>query len=255
MRSPGSRWPTSGTAGRRWSTRSPTRPLACRTPSATSSRPRPPSPSPSRIARLTPGDLDHVHLHVGRVGGRRGRAEDGAPLPRAPRRARPLRVRLALDELPRGDARRRSPSAARSCGGRSTSRCCSRRRTFGRPIATAAHGPRPIRTAAPLPRPRSRPRSWRRDLAVSPPCIGEPIIASVGGAIRPQDDYWPLVREICDRHGVLLILDEVLTGLRTDRAPFRGRPLGRRARPARDGQGRQRRVCAARRRRGAPARA
>jgi adenosylmethionine-8-amino-7-oxononanoate aminotransferase len=42
--------------------------------------------------------------------------------------------------------------------------------------------------------------------------IGEPIIASVGGAIRPQDDYWPLVREICDRHGVLLILDEVLTG-------------------------------------------
>lgn len=42
--------------------------------------------------------------------------------------------------------------------------------------------------------------------------IGEPIIASVGGAIAPQPDYWPRVREICDRHGVLLILDEIVTG-------------------------------------------
>ncbi len=42
--------------------------------------------------------------------------------------------------------------------------------------------------------------------------IGEPIVASVGGAIRPPDDYWPRVREICDRHGVLLIIDEVVTG-------------------------------------------
>jgi adenosylmethionine-8-amino-7-oxononanoate aminotransferase len=42
--------------------------------------------------------------------------------------------------------------------------------------------------------------------------IGEPIVASVGGAIRPQDDYWPRIREICDRYGVLLIADEVVTG-------------------------------------------
>ncbi len=42
--------------------------------------------------------------------------------------------------------------------------------------------------------------------------IAEPIIASVGGAIRPPDDYWPRIREICDRHGVLLIVDEVVTG-------------------------------------------
>jgi adenosylmethionine-8-amino-7-oxononanoate aminotransferase len=42
--------------------------------------------------------------------------------------------------------------------------------------------------------------------------IAEPIIASIGGAIRPPNDYWPLVREICDRHGVLLIADEVVTG-------------------------------------------
>ena len=42
--------------------------------------------------------------------------------------------------------------------------------------------------------------------------IAEPIVASVGGAIRPPDDYWPRIREICDRHGVLLIADEVVTG-------------------------------------------
>jgi adenosylmethionine-8-amino-7-oxononanoate aminotransferase len=42
--------------------------------------------------------------------------------------------------------------------------------------------------------------------------IAEPIVASVGGAIRPPDDYWPRIRETCDRHGVLLIVDEVVTG-------------------------------------------
>ena len=42
--------------------------------------------------------------------------------------------------------------------------------------------------------------------------IAEPIIASVGGAIRPPDDYWPRIREICDRYGVFLIADEVVTG-------------------------------------------
>ena len=34
----------------------------------------------------------------------------------------------------------------------------------------------------------------------------------VGGYIPPPDNYWKLVREICDTHDVLLILDEVMTG-------------------------------------------
>jgi adenosylmethionine-8-amino-7-oxononanoate aminotransferase len=42
--------------------------------------------------------------------------------------------------------------------------------------------------------------------------IAEPIVASVGGTLAPPDDYFPLVREICDRYGVLLIIDEVVTG-------------------------------------------
>ena len=41
--------------------------------------------------------------------------------------------------------------------------------------------------------------------------IAEPVIGS-GGIIAPPPEYFPLVREICDRHEVLLILDEVITG-------------------------------------------
>jgi adenosylmethionine-8-amino-7-oxononanoate aminotransferase len=41
--------------------------------------------------------------------------------------------------------------------------------------------------------------------------IGEPIHGA-GGVIYPTDDYWPLVREICTRHKVLLIADEIITG-------------------------------------------
>lgn len=33
-----------------------------------------------------------------------------------------------------------------------------------------------------------------------------------GGVIVPPPDYWPRLRAICDRHGVLLVADEVVTG-------------------------------------------
>jgi adenosylmethionine-8-amino-7-oxononanoate aminotransferase len=40
--------------------------------------------------------------------------------------------------------------------------------------------------------------------------IGEPIMAG-GGVLTPPDDYWPRVRELLSRHGILLIADEVVT--------------------------------------------
>jgi adenosylmethionine-8-amino-7-oxononanoate aminotransferase len=43
--------------------------------------------------------------------------------------------------------------------------------------------------------------------------IAEPISGASLGAIVPPDDYWPRIREICDKYGVLLIADEVLVGL------------------------------------------
>jgi adenosylmethionine-8-amino-7-oxononanoate aminotransferase len=41
--------------------------------------------------------------------------------------------------------------------------------------------------------------------------IAEPIHGG-GGVIYPTDDYFPRIREICDRHQVLFIGDEVITG-------------------------------------------
>ncbi len=41
--------------------------------------------------------------------------------------------------------------------------------------------------------------------------IAEPVSASAGNAV-PGGEYWPMLRQICDRHGVILIADEVVTG-------------------------------------------
>jgi adenosylmethionine-8-amino-7-oxononanoate aminotransferase len=41
--------------------------------------------------------------------------------------------------------------------------------------------------------------------------IAEPVIGA-GGVIVPSPTYFPRLREICDRHNVLLIADEVITG-------------------------------------------
>jgi adenosylmethionine-8-amino-7-oxononanoate aminotransferase len=41
--------------------------------------------------------------------------------------------------------------------------------------------------------------------------VGEPISAN-GGAALPHSDYWPELRRICDRYGILLIADEVMNG-------------------------------------------
>lgn len=41
--------------------------------------------------------------------------------------------------------------------------------------------------------------------------IGEPISSSNGVHV-PSPKYWQMLREICDRHGVLLIVDEVICG-------------------------------------------
>jgi putrescine---pyruvate transaminase len=55
--------------------------------------------------------------------------------------------------------------------------------------------------------------------------IAEPIQGS-GGVIVPPANYWPLVREVCDRHDVLLIADEVVTGFGRSGAWFGTRLWG-----------------------------
>lgn len=40
--------------------------------------------------------------------------------------------------------------------------------------------------------------------------LGEPILG-VGGMVPPPECYWPRVQEVLDRHGILLVLDEIVT--------------------------------------------
>jgi adenosylmethionine-8-amino-7-oxononanoate aminotransferase len=42
--------------------------------------------------------------------------------------------------------------------------------------------------------------------------LAEPIVGATLGAVVPPDDYWPAIADVCARHGVLLIADEVMTG-------------------------------------------
>ena len=42
--------------------------------------------------------------------------------------------------------------------------------------------------------------------------VAEPIVGATLAAAVPPDGYWPAMAEVCRRHGVLLIADEVMTG-------------------------------------------
>ena len=42
--------------------------------------------------------------------------------------------------------------------------------------------------------------------------VAEPIVGATLAAAVPPGDYWPAIAEVCRRHGVLLIADEVMTG-------------------------------------------
>ncbi|MEZ5932004.1 MAG: aspartate aminotransferase family protein [Alphaproteobacteria bacterium] len=43
--------------------------------------------------------------------------------------------------------------------------------------------------------------------------VAEPVVGATLGAVPPVPGYFRAMREVCDRHGVLLILDEVMCGM------------------------------------------
>jgi len=43
--------------------------------------------------------------------------------------------------------------------------------------------------------------------------IAEPIVGAAAAAITPPAEYFPMIRAICDKYGILFIADEVMTGV------------------------------------------
>ena len=56
-------------------------------------------------------------------------------------------------------------------------------------------------------------------------CIVEPIAGSTGTLVPPKG-YLERLREICDKHGILLIFDEVITGWGRTGSPFASQEFG-----------------------------
>ena len=140
-------------------------------------------------------------------------AQDGPGLPPRAGRDGPLDRHRPVGELPRQHPRRARPVAAASrsagrtrpgSGGSGTSAPptriapASRARTRSATAEElAAELDRSIDAAGPGHRRGLRRRAHRRRHA---------------GAVSPPDGYWQAIAEVCRRHGVLLIADEVMTG-------------------------------------------
>ncbi|KJS11724.1 MAG: hypothetical protein VR78_12595 [Hoeflea sp. BRH_c9] len=43
--------------------------------------------------------------------------------------------------------------------------------------------------------------------------VAEPVVGATAGAVPPVEGYFRRIREICDKYGVLLVLDEVMCGM------------------------------------------
>ncbi len=77
-------------------------------------------------------------------------------------------------------------------------------------------------------------------------------VVGTNGMLIPPDGYMQGLRALCDKYGILLIADEVMSGFGRTGKLVRGRPLGCGARPHHHGQGSHRVLCAAGRCRHAP---
>src|SRR3546814_15871961 len=43
--------------------------------------------------------------------------------------------------------------------------------------------------------------------------VAEPVVGATAGALTAVPGYFRRIREVCDRHGILLIADEVMCGM------------------------------------------
>ena len=154
----------------------------------------------AKLAEITPGDIDDLLLHERR---RRGQRE------RDPHRAgrdRPPQDPGALPLVPRRhrgrDRAHRRPAALGRRAGAARASCAPPTSTSGRA------------------RSRSRSTACLREIedviryegAANIAAFLMETVVGTNGILIPPDGYMQGVREICDRHGILLIADEVMSG-------------------------------------------
>jgi beta-alanine--pyruvate transaminase len=174
----------------------------------------------SRVAQLLPGDLDHVFFAAG--GG--SEAVDSA-----------LKIALAYQRQIGQGTRTRLIGRERGYhgtgfGGISVGGMVANRRTFGTMLGGVdhiRHTHDPARNAyshglpehgAELADDLERLVALH-DASTIAAVIVEPVAGSTG-VLMPPKGYLQRLREICDRHGILLIFDEVITGFGRLGTPF-----------------------------------
>ena len=158
-------------------------------------------------------DPDHLP-GVGRLGGDRDRAQARPGLPPRGRRARPgsLFSHAGAATTATRSARSTCPGARRSAG--RTSAWLGRFRHVVRGVSvrggtTRRPGPRAIAEALADELERAIVEAGA---GPGRGVRGRAVVGATLGAAVPPDGYWPRIAEVCRRHGVLLIADEVMTG-------------------------------------------
>ena len=166
-----------------------------------------------RLIEDAPPGLEPCLSGQRRLGGDRGGAQDGAPVFRRDRRAAAPPCHRAAPELSR-------QHAGRACGRRQ----CWRRAPF-EPLLIETHHIDPCyayrlqregesdadyaaRAAQAL---EDKILEIGADRVIA--FVAETVVGATAGAVPPVGDYFKRIRAICDRYGVLLILDEVMCGM------------------------------------------
>jgi beta-alanine--pyruvate transaminase len=67
---------------------------------------------------------------------------------------------------------------------------------------------------------------WRSTSASTIAAVHRRAIAGSTGVVLPPQGYLKRLREICSKHGILLIFDEVITGFGRDRRGFAAQEFG-----------------------------
>ena len=62
-------------------------------------------------------------------------------------------------------------------------------------------------------RPNSRPRSVEAGPNTVAAFVAETVVGATLGAVPPVAGYFAKIKAVCERYGVLLILDEVMSGM------------------------------------------